>query len=71
MIDVSYASIQMGVVYKVCEAVKNLLYGQPSRECMLGGRGLAQGTKIGIVTFDRAVQFYNLNVFSYFLHFTL
>jgi protein transport protein SEC24 len=65
-IDVSWSSVRCGLVKEVTESLKSLLFppkdedlpeGDPSR-----GRRLPPGAKVGIVTFDRTVQFYNLRV---------
>jgi len=50
VIDVSYQSVSTGVCYTVVETVKRLLDSFPG----------APRTKIGFITYDSSVQFYNL-----------
>ncbi|KAJ3084473.1 COPII coat Sec23p-Sfb3p heterodimer component [Rhizoclosmatium hyalinum] len=52
-IDVSWNSVQFGVLRHAVQAIKGLLY-----EGETGG--LPKGCKVGIFTFDRSVHFYNL-----------
>ncbi|KAI9342470.1 Sec23/Sec24 trunk domain-containing protein [Zopfochytrium polystomum] len=51
-IDVSYTSMQSGMAAKAAEGLKQLLYGS--------GKGLPPKAKIGIITFDKAIHFYNM-----------
>ncbi|KAI8824197.1 Sec23/Sec24 trunk domain-containing protein [Fimicolochytrium jonesii] len=51
-IDVSWNAIQSGILKRAVEAIKQLLYHDE--------RTLPQKAKVGIMTFDRAVHFYNL-----------
>jgi protein transport protein SEC24 len=51
-IDVSWNAIHSGMVAKAVSGIRRLLYGP--------GRTIFSGTKIGILTFDRVVHFYNL-----------
>lgn len=55
-IDISYGAGQCGLVREVVAGIKDLLYPTPET-C-----GLPVGAKVAIVTFDRAVQFFNLKV---------
>lgn len=64
LIDVSQDSINRGFVKGVCRGILEALYGEdnqenPEEESV---RRIPEGSKIGIVTFDREVQFYNLSV---------
>lgn len=63
-IDVSWTSIQCGLVGEITKHLKELLFpGDEAPEGPHVGRsGLPPGAKVAIVTFDRAVQFYNLKV---------
>lgn len=65
LIDVSQEAVNRGFLKGVCKGILNALYGdeneeQPEDETTL--RKIPDGAKIGIVTFDREVQFYNLSV---------
>jgi protein transport protein SEC24 len=61
-IDVSVQSIQSGMLPSVCESIKNALYD-------VHGNSKLQN-RIGILTYDKGVHFYNLSV-SYLLLFSL
>jgi protein transport protein SEC24 len=65
-IDVSWTSIQCGVVAEVTKHLKELLFHDEAEHATsgphLGRPGLPAGAKVAIVTFDRTVQFYNLKV---------
>ncbi|KAI9340889.1 Sec23/Sec24 trunk domain-containing protein [Obelidium mucronatum] len=52
-IDVSWNSVQFGILRNAVQAIKGLLY-----EGETGG--LPKGCKVGIFTFDKSVHFYNL-----------
>ncbi|KAJ3185503.1 COPII coat Sec23p-Sfb3p heterodimer component [Geranomyces variabilis] len=52
-IDVTWSSIQSGLLKQVVDGIRELLYS--------GGKTIAPGTKIGIMTFDKSVHFYNLS----------
>jgi protein transport protein SEC24 len=56
LIDVSLNAMQSGMVATFASALKYFLYS--------GNFQLPKGAKVGIVTFDRSLQFYNLNVIS-------
>ncbi|KAJ5888503.1 Sec23/Sec24 beta-sandwich [Penicillium taxi] len=66
LIDVSRESISRGYLKAVCEGIVESLYGEdPSLESAEddeSARKLAVGSKIGIVTFDSEVHFYNLKM---------
>ncbi|KAI7875629.1 hypothetical protein K492DRAFT_210828 [Lichtheimia hyalospora FSU 10163] len=52
-IDVSAQAVRSGMVQAACNAIKHALYGPNTSK-------LAAGNKIGLLTFDRSVHFYNL-----------
>ncbi|OZJ02131.1 hypothetical protein BZG36_04584 [Bifiguratus adelaidae] len=54
-LDISWLSVQSGVVQQFCKALRDVLYPQQ------GVCQLPRGSKIGILTFDKSIQFYNLN----------
>lgn len=53
-IDVSWSSVQNGTLATAIQAIKALLFGPDG--------GLPPAVQFGLVTFDRNVHFYNLNV---------
>ncbi|KAI9011499.1 Sec23/Sec24 trunk domain-containing protein [Gaertneriomyces semiglobifer] len=53
-IDISWAALQSGMVQVAVDAIKSILYPGET------GNGLPAGAKVGIVSFDKSVQFYNL-----------
>lgn len=53
-VDVSSDAVKKGIPEAAADAIRKALYGEKG--------GLPQGAKIAIVTFDRSVHFYNLNV---------
>jgi protein transport protein SEC24 len=68
LIDVSQESIKRGFLKGVCKGIMKALYEEESSENTdesTSTRKLPEGSKIGIVTYDREVQFYNLSVRSY------
>lgn len=67
LIDVSRESVHRGFLKGVCEGIKEALYGDgkeptDSSEGAESSRQLPPGAKVGIVTYDREVHFYNLTV---------
>ena len=67
LIDVSRESVHRGFLKGVCEGIAEALYGEDGAADGTEGdestsRRIPAGSKIGIVTFDREVQFYNLTV---------
>ena len=72
VIDVSQESVRRGFLGAVCKGILEALYGsgeeQETAEGETATRKVPQGSKVGIVTFDKEVQFYNLRV-SFFLPF--
>ncbi|KAL2003071.1 hypothetical protein VTN02DRAFT_5087 [Thermoascus thermophilus] len=64
LIDVSQESINRGFLEGVCEGIMGALYGgdnEVSEEGSETPRKLAPGSKVGIITFDKEVHFYNLS----------
>lgn len=68
LIDVSQVSMQQKFVESVCEGIRNALYDDASEETVVGQNGteppagrLPAGSKVGIVTYDKEVHFYNLS----------
>lgn len=66
LIDVSQESVNRGFLKGVCAGIMNALYGDgdelPEDTEGEPSRKIPDGAKVGIVTFDREVQFYNLSV---------
>lgn len=65
LIDVSQESISRGFLKGVCKGIMKALYEDEPSENVDGAepvRTIPEGSKIGIVTYDREVQFYNLSV---------
>lgn len=54
-IDVSAQAVQSGMVQACCDALEKTLFAN-------GTSRLPAGVKVGILTFDRTVHFYNLSV---------
>jgi protein transport protein SEC24 len=54
LVDVSLNAVQSGMVVTFASSLKHFLYS--------GQFQLPKGAKVGIITFDRTLQFYNLNV---------
>lgn len=53
-IDVSFSSVQSGMLATFASSIKHYLYS--------GLFNLAPGSTFGFLTFDRAIQFYNMSV---------
>ncbi|CAG8948409.1 unnamed protein product [Penicillium salamii] len=67
LIDVSRESVHRGFLKGVCEGIKEALYGNSdgsteTSEDAESSRQLPVGAKVGIVTYDKEVHFYNLTV---------
>lgn len=64
LIDVSQDAINRGVLKGTCRGILEALYGENDQENPEDDpvRRIPEGSKVGIVTFDREVQFYNLSV---------
>jgi protein transport protein SEC24 len=67
-IDVSWSSARGGILREVCQGIREAIYGKPKEEKIEGVEAeeeeewrVPEG-RIGIVTFDRNVQFFNLSV---------
>jgi protein transport protein SEC24 len=60
-IDVSWTSAKVGVIREVARGLKDVLFGHETED---GGRigGLPPNSKVAILTFDKTVHFYNLQV---------
>ncbi|PNS20683.1 hypothetical protein CAC42_2928 [Sphaceloma murrayae] len=64
LIDVSAEAISKGFVHGMCEGILSSLYPEDGDEAAANAttaQRLPPGAKVGIVTFDREVQFYNLS----------
>lgn len=68
LIDVSQVSLQQKFVDSVCEGIRRALYDNDSegdKEAQNGGDmpagKLPAGSRVGVVTYDQEVQFYNLS----------
>ena len=70
LIDVSHDAITQGFLQAFCEGILSALYGddeekavgEASGETLDAGRKIPLGSKVGFVTFDKAMHFYNCNV---------
>lgn len=63
LVDVSRESVQRGYLKAVCEGISEALYGHADpADGADSTHKLPAGSKVGIVTFDREVHFYNLTV---------
>jgi protein transport protein SEC24 len=67
LIDVSQESVNRGFLEGVCEGIMGALYGgedvaSENNDGEATSRRLPEGSQVGIVTFDKEVQFYNLSV---------
>lgn len=67
LIDVSRESVHRGYLKAVCAGIAEALYGEDGEVDGTEGdeskaRKLPVGAKVGIVTYDKEVQFYNLTV---------
>jgi protein transport protein SEC24 len=76
LIDVSRESVHRGFLKGVCEGIKTALYGDGTApaegsEGDESSRQLPAGAKVGIVTYDKEVQFYNLTVCALYFQFAL
>jgi protein transport protein SEC24 len=67
LIDVSQEAVNRGFIEAVCDGISNSLYGHDREEEKEGKHGddspatgcLPKGIKVGIVTYDKEVHFYN------------
>ena len=67
LVDVSQESVNRGFLEGVCEGIMGALYGGErdgtgDNDGETIPRRLPEGSKVGIVTFDKEVHFYNLHV---------
>ena len=58
LIDITQEAINRGFLYDVCEGILDALYGHEEGE---EESKLPTGAKIGLVTFDKELHFYNLS----------
>lgn len=66
-IDVSWSAAKSGMLAQVAQGIKEILYPPDSDESQASqASGLVPGAKVGIITFDRTVHFYNLKVRNLF-----
>ena len=64
MIDITQEAINRGFLHSVCQAVLEALYGRDGEEDSQDeteALKLPTGAKVGVVTYDKEVQFYNLS----------
>ncbi|KAF2151175.1 beta-sandwich domain of Sec23/24 [Myriangium duriaei CBS 260.36] len=63
LIDVSAEASSRGFLEGICEGILNALYPEDTKdgEAPTNSPRLPPGARVGIVTFDREVQFYNLS----------
>ena len=65
LLDITQEAINRGFLHSVCEGILTALYGHDREETDGESEGIPNrlpvGTKIGIVTYDKEVQFYNLS----------
>lgn len=61
LIDVSAESVNRGFLDGFCAGIMNALYGGEGDESEASIQKLPAGAKVGIVTFDKEIQFYNLS----------
>jgi protein transport protein SEC24 len=63
MIDITQEAINRGFLHSVCRGILDALYEQEAGEAAEDGtefQKLPPGAKVGIVTYDKEIQFYNL-----------
>ncbi|OAG03513.1 Sec23/Sec24 family protein-like protein [Paraphaeosphaeria sporulosa] len=64
LIDVSAEAVNRGFLDGFCEGIISALYGRENEQSENAGqtqRRLPEGAKVGIVTFDKEMHFYNLS----------
>lgn len=61
LVDVSQESINRGLLETVCQGILHALYGADPDADPTDETKLPDGTRVGIVTYDKEVQFYNLS----------
>ena len=73
VIDVSQDAVQKGFLAAFCQGILSALYGEDEQNsheddektnggATEAGRNIPTGSKVGFVTFDKAIHFYNCNV---------
>jgi len=60
--DVSLEAIESGLLQSACQTFLNILYGYATEQGMSFEPCFPLGCRIGILTFDRTLHFYNLSV---------
>jgi len=61
-IDVSWTAAQCGMIREVAAGIRDIFYGAEDEDGNRNGGSLSPGARVGIITFDRTVHFYNLQV---------
>ena len=73
LLDVSQDAVEKGYVKAICQGISSALYGEneeftgeesPDEENSTANRSIPSGAKVGFVTFDKAVYYYNCHVCS-------
>ena len=64
VVDVGQEAFNKGFLEGFCEGIMAALYGQDEEPAEDGGikRKIPEGAKVGFVTFDKDIHFYNMNV---------
>lgn len=62
LLDVSADSVRTGFLQSACESLFGVLYGIPNAEGEPVGVCFPPESRIAVITFDRAVHFYNMAV---------
>jgi protein transport protein SEC24 len=64
LIDVGQEAYNKGFIAAFCEGILATLYGEddPSQEAGESKRAMPEGAKVGFVTFDKDIHFYNMSV---------
>jgi protein transport protein SEC24 len=72
VIDVSQEAVSRGFLEACCEGIMAALYGSDgnseNENGETSGKTLPEGSKVGIITFDKDVHFYNLSVCAQLSH---
>ena len=61
-IDVSWTAAQSGMIREVAGGIRDILYGAENENGERLGGSLPPGARVGLITFDRTVHYYNLQV---------
>jgi len=62
MFDVSVDAVQSGFLKSACEVLRDLLYHGASNEGTQSETSFPRGCRLGILTYDTSLHFYNLSV---------